>query len=151
MNANGKEILRGEIWFADFGDGVGSEQKGERPCLIISNDTFNYFSKMVTVFAITGNFDKKKTPVHVELLAEQYNLSKNSIVLVETIRTISKDRLLHKLSELDEVKMDEVETAAKVQLGLIPLPKPQPRSQQTQRKPFMPIPVPSYQPTVAFA
>lgn len=112
-----KQIRRGEIYFADLSPVVGSEQGGIRPVLIIQNDVGNKYSPTVIVSAITSQLSKAKIPTHVELSASEYNLPKDSVVLLEQIRTIDKRRLKEKVSELDEKKMRAINLALLVSLG----------------------------------
>ncbi|MDD4110860.1 MAG: type II toxin-antitoxin system PemK/MazF family toxin [Clostridia bacterium] len=110
-------IKRGEIYYADLSPVVGSEQGGVRPVLIIQNDIGNKYSPTVIVAAITSQLSKAKIPTHVELSASDYNLSKDSVILLEQIRTIDKRRLQEKLSVLDSQKMRQVNIAILVSLG----------------------------------
>lgn len=111
------EIKRGEIYYADLSPVVGSEQGGVRPVLVIQNDVGNKYSPTVIVAAITSQINKAKIPTHVELSALQYNLPKDSVVLLEQIRTIDKRRLKDKLSALDSEKMHKVNLAMLISLG----------------------------------
>lgn len=111
------EIKRGEIYFADLSPVVGSEQGGIRPVLIIQNDVGNKFSPTVIVAAITSQINKAKIPTHVELSSKIYNLPKDSVILLEQIRTIDKKRLKEKLSQLDYAKMKQVNLAMLISLG----------------------------------
>ena len=113
------EVKRGYIFFADLSPVWGSEQGGERPVLIIQNNVGNRYSPTVIVAAITSQINKGKLPTHVELEAEQYYLEKDSVILLEQIRTIDKQRLQYKITELDEPIMRKVEEALKISLGLI--------------------------------
>ena len=110
-------IKRGEIYYADLSPVVGSEQGGIRPVLIIQNDVGNKFSPTVIVAAITSQLSKAKIPTHVELSAKEYNLPKDSVVLLEQIRTIDKRRLKEKISDLDKAKMRAINLAILVSLG----------------------------------
>ena len=112
-----RQIRRGEIYFADLSPVVGSEQGGIRPVLIIQNDVGNKYSSTVIISAITSQLSKAKIPTHVELSAREYNLPKDSVVLLEQIRTIDKRRLKEKVSELDNKKMREINLALLVSLG----------------------------------
>ncbi|MBS4021638.1 MAG: type II toxin-antitoxin system PemK/MazF family toxin [Dethiobacter sp.] len=113
------EVKRGYIFFADLSPVVGSEQGGIRPVLIIQNDVGNKYSPTVIVAAITSHIEKAKLPTHVEVEAKEYGLEKDSVILLEQIRTIDKQRLLDKVTELDEKVMQKVNQAAKISLGLI--------------------------------
>lgn len=110
-------IKRGEIYYADLSPVVGSEQGGVRPVLIIQNDIGNKYSPTVIVAAITSQLSKAKIPTHIELPAVEYNLPKDSVVLLEQIRTIDKRRLKEKISILDQQKMRQVNIAILVSLG----------------------------------
>ena len=112
-----QEIKRGEIYFADLSPVVGSEQGGVRPVLIVQNNVGNKYSPTVIVAAITSQINKAKIPTHVEVSALEYNLPKDSVVLLEQIRTIDKRRLKEKLSSLDEAKMKKVNIAMLISLG----------------------------------
>jgi len=113
------EVRRGYIFFADLSPVLGSEQGGERPVLVIQNDVGNRYSPTVVVSAITSQINKGKLPTHVELEAEKYHLEKDSVILLEQIRTIDKQRLQYKITELDEQIMNRVEEALRISLGLI--------------------------------
>lgn len=111
------EIKRGEIYFADLSPVVGSEQGGLRPVLIIQNDVGNKFSPTVIVAAITSQINKAKIPTHIELSSAEFNLPKDSVVLLEQIRTIDKRRLKEKISTLSTEKMHKVDIAILISLG----------------------------------
>ena len=111
------QIKRGEIYYADLSPVVGSEQGGVRPVLIIQNDVGNKYSPTVIVSAITSQFGKAKLPTHIELSAEKYNLPKNSVALLEQIRTLDKRRLQEKVTTLSPEKMREVNKALLISLG----------------------------------
>lgn len=113
------DVKRGYIFFADLSPVVGSEQGGVRPVLIIQNDVGNKYSPTVIVAAITSHIEKAKLPTHVEVEAKEYDLEKDSVILLEQIRTIDKQRLLEKVTELDERIMLKVNQAVKISLGLI--------------------------------
>ena len=112
------EILRGEIYYADLSPVVGSEQGGVRPVLVIQNDVGNKYSPTVIVAAITSKLSKEKLPTHIELDKDKYNLPKDSVVLLEQIRTLDKMRLKEKVSVLDEKTMQRVEIATMISLGI---------------------------------
>ncbi len=112
-----EQIKRGEIYYADLSPVVGSEQGGVRPVLIIQNDIGNKYSPTVIVSAITSQLGKAKLPTHIDLSAEKYNLPKNSVALLEQIRTLDKRRLRDKVTTLDEAKMKEVNRAILISLG----------------------------------
>lgn len=111
------QIKRGEIYYADLSPVVGSEQGGVRPVLIIQNDVGNKYSPTVIVSAITSQLSKAKLPTHIELPAEKYNLPKNSVALLEQIRTLDKRRLQEKVTTLSPDKMREVNKALLISLG----------------------------------
>ena len=112
------EIIRGEIYYADLSPVVGSEQGGVRPVLVVQNDVGNKYSPTVIVAAITSQLTKAKLPTHIELEKEKYNLPKDSVVLLEQIRTLDKRRLKEKISSLDFVVMQKVDVAILVSFGL---------------------------------
>ncbi len=112
-----EQIKRGEIYYADLSPVVGSEQGGVRPVLIIQNDVGNKYSPTVIVSAITSQLGKAKLPTHIELPAEMYNLPKNSVALLEQIRTLDKRRLQEKITTLSPEKMREVNKALLISLG----------------------------------
>ena len=112
-----ENIKRGEIYYADLSPVVGSEQGGVRPVLIIQNDVGNKYSPTVIVSAITSQLTKAKLPTHIELSSSQYNLPKDSVALLEQIRTLDKRRLKGKLTSLSADKMKEVDRAILISLG----------------------------------
>ena len=114
-----QEIKRGDIYYADLSPVVGSEQGGIRPVLIIQNNVGNKYSPTVIVSAITSQINKAKIPTHIELSAQEYNLPKNSVVLLEQIRTIDKKRLQEKITTLDDPKMKQVNRAILISLGYV--------------------------------
>lgn len=113
------EVKRGYVFFADLSPVVGSEQGGVRPVLIIQNDIGNRYSPTVIIAAITSQIDKAKLPTHVEINAANYNLDRDSVVLLEQIRTIDKQRLQKKVTELDDRIMSKIDEALRISLGLI--------------------------------
>ena len=115
---NLQEIKRGDVYYADLSPVVGSEQGGVRPVLIIQNDVGNKYSPTVIVCAITSQINKAKIPTHIELDQYKYNLPKDSVILLEQIRTIDKRRLQEKITALDEGKMRQVNKAILVSLGI---------------------------------
>ena len=115
---NYMSIKRGDIYYADLSPVVGSEQGGLRPVLIVQNDVGNKYSPTVIAAAITSQTNKSKLPTHIELYAENYGLSKNSVILCEQMRTIDKKRLKEKMGHLDEGLMGQVNEAITVSLGL---------------------------------
>lgn len=110
-------VKRGEVYYADLSPVVGSEQGGFRPVLILQNDIGNKYSPTVIVTAITSQLGKAKLPTHIELSAEEYNLPKNSVALLEQIRTLDKRRLKEKVTTLSAEKMKEVNRALLISLG----------------------------------
>lgn len=98
---------------------MGSEQGGIRPVLVIQNDIGNRFSPTVIVAAITAQIQKAKLPTHVEIDAKMYGFEKDSVILLEQIRTIDKQRLTDKITHLDEEMMAKVNDALQISLGLI--------------------------------
>ena len=112
-----QQVKRGEIYYADLSPVVGSEQGGVRPVLVIQNDVGNKYSPTVIVSAITSQLGKAKLPTHIDLSAEKYNLPKNSVALLEQIRTLDKRRLKEKVTTLSSEKMREVNKAILISLG----------------------------------
>jgi len=112
-------VKRGDVFFADLSPVVGSEQGGVRPVLVIQNDIGNRFSPTVIVAAITAQIQKAKLPTHVEIEAKKHGLEKDSVILLEQIRTIDKQRLTDKITHLDEETMRKVDEALQISLGLI--------------------------------
>ena len=113
-------VKRGDIYYADLSPVVGSEQGGLRPVLIIQNDVGNRYSPTVIAAAITSRLGKTKLPTHIDVHAERAGLSRDSVVLLEQLRTLDKRRLRERLGHLDEALMEEIDTAIAVSLGLIP-------------------------------
>ena len=112
------QINRGDIYYADLSPVVGSEQGGVRPVLIIQNDVGNKFSPTVIIAAITSQLEKAKLPTHIELKKEKYNLVKDSVVLLEQIRTLDKRRLQEKVSSIDRLTMQRIDVAMMISLGI---------------------------------
>lgn len=112
-------VKRGDVYFADLSPVVGSEQGGVRPVLIIQNDIGNRFSPTVIIAAITAQIQKAKLPTHVEIDAKRYGFERDSVILLEQIRTIDKQRLTDKITHLDDEMMDRVDEALQISLGLI--------------------------------
>jgi mRNA interferase MazF len=111
-------VRRGDIFYADLSPVVGSEQGGVRPVLIVQNDVGNRHSPTVIAAAITSQINKAKLPTHIELGARSYGLSKDSVILLEQIRTIDKTRLREKMGRLDDSLMQRVDNAIAVSFGL---------------------------------
>ena len=115
------DIRRGDIFYADLSPVRGSEQGGTRPVLILQNDIGNQYSSTTIVAAITSQISKAKMPTHVEISGSRSGLNKDSVVLLEQIRTIDKSRLFQKVSSLNKELMSDVERAIKISLGLVEL------------------------------
>jgi len=111
-------VKRGDIYYADLSPVVGSEQGGIRPVLIVQNDVGNKYSPTVIAAAITSRINKAKMPTHIELCAKEYGLNKDSVILLEQIRTIDKQRLREKTGRLDDELMKRVDEALSVSFGL---------------------------------
>ena len=115
------DIKRGYLYYADLSPVVGSEQGGVRPVLIIQNDIGNKYSPTVIVAAITSQINKAKLPTHIEISAHEYGLNKDSVILLEQIRTIDKKRLREKIGCLDKNMMLKVDNSLEISLGLFTL------------------------------
>ena len=111
-------VRRGEIYYAELSPVVGSEQGGVRPVLIVQNDVGNKHSPTVIAAAITSQREKAKLPTHIELRAASCGLSRDSVVLLEQIRTIDKRRLKERMGELDAPAMSQVNNALEISFGL---------------------------------
>ena len=111
-------VKRGDIFYADLSPVVGSEQGGTRPVLIVQNDTGNKHSPTVIAAAITSQTNKAKLPTHIELSGRSVGLTKDSVVLLEQIRTIDKRRLREHMGHVDENMMNQVDNAIAVSFGL---------------------------------
>ena len=111
-------VKRGDIYYADLSPVVGSEQGGVRPVLIVQNDVGNKYSPTVIAAAITSQTDKSRLPTHIDIIPEHCGLSRDSVVLLEQMRTIDKQRLKEKMGHLDDESMHAVDTAISVSLGL---------------------------------
>ena len=111
-------VRRGDIYYADLSPVVGSEQGGVRPVLIVQNDVGNRFSPTVIAAAITSQRDKTKLPTHIQLQADDSGLVRDSIVLLEQIRTIDKRRLKERMGRLDSQSMNQVDQALSISFGL---------------------------------
>ncbi|MFW6006595.1 MAG: type II toxin-antitoxin system PemK/MazF family toxin [Bacillota bacterium] len=114
-------IKRGDVYYADLNPVVGSEQGGVRPVLIIQNNIGNKYSPTVIIAAITSKIDKGKLPTHVEITTDNSSLEKDSVILLEQIRTIDKKRLQRKVTHLTEDTLRKVNKAIEISLGLIDL------------------------------
>lgn len=111
-------IKRGDVYFADLSPVRGSEQGGQRPVLIIQNNIGNKYSPTVIVAAITAKIAKAKLPTHVEIESSKVGLVRDSVVLLEQVRTIDKTRLIQKLGQLENDDMSLVDKALVISLGL---------------------------------
>jgi mRNA interferase MazF len=111
-------VKRGDIYYADLSPVIGSEQGGVRPVLIVQNDVGNKFSPTVIAAAITSQRDKTNLPTHIKVDADGCGLSKDSIVLLEQVRTIDKQRLKEKMGSLDLEAMNKIDKALSVSFGL---------------------------------
>ncbi len=111
-------IRRGDIYYADLSPVIGSEQGGIRPVLIVQNDIGNRYSPTVIAAAITSRTTKSKLPTHIDVYAEKYGLARDSVILLEQIRTLDKKRLKEKMGHLDEDVMVQVNDAINVSFGL---------------------------------
>ena len=117
-SVNEVQIRRGDIYYADLSPVVGSEQGGIRPVLIIQNDIGNKHSPTVICAAITSKMNKAKLPTHVEIDAKRYHIVKDSVVLLEQIRTIDKQRLKEKICHIDDELQQRVNDALLISLAL---------------------------------
>jgi mRNA interferase MazF len=114
-------VKRGDIYYADLSPVIGSEQGGVRPVVIVQNDIGNKYSPTVIAAAITSQINKAKLPTHIEMDAQEYGLPKDSVILLEQIRTIDKRRLKEKIGHLDDELMEKVNEALNVSFGLLEL------------------------------
>ena len=112
-------IKRGDIYYADLRPVIGSEQGGIRPVLIIQNDVGNKHSPTVICAAITSKMNKAKLPTHIELSADRYEMVKDSVILLEQLRTIDKLRLKDRVCRLDAAMMSRVDEAIRISLELV--------------------------------
>lgn len=113
-------VRRGDIFYADLSPVIGSEQGGVRPVLIIQNDIGNKYSPTVIVAAITSQINKAKLPTHIEI-SQEYGLAKDSVILLEQVRTIDRKRLREKIGHLDDELMGRVNEALTISFGLTDL------------------------------
>ena len=111
-------IKKGDLYFADLSPVMGSEQGGVRPDLVVQNDVGNKFSPTIIVAAVTSKKNKADLPTHVEIAAEGNGLTKNSVVLLEQLRTIDKRRLKERIGTIDKTRLPEVNEALSVSLGI---------------------------------
>ena len=112
-------VKRGEIYYADLSPVVGSEQGGVRPVLVVQNDVGNKYSPTVIVSAITSQINKAKMPTHVEINGKDFGLVKDSVILLEQIRTIDKKRLKEKIGKIDSILSKKVDESLLISFGLI--------------------------------
>lgn len=110
-------IKRGELYYADLSPVVGSEQGGVRPVLVVQNDVGNKYSPTVIAAAVTSKINKAKLPTHIELPSDSYGLQKDSVILLEQIRTLDKRRLKERIGELSVATMSRVDRAILISLG----------------------------------
>ncbi len=111
-------VRRGDIYYADLSPVIGSEQGGLRPVLIVQNDIGNRYSPTVIAAAITSRMSKAKLPTHIDIYADEVGLAKDSVILLEQIRTLDKRRLKEKMGHLDDALMNHVNTAIAISFGL---------------------------------
>lgn len=114
-------VRRGDIYYADLSPVVGSEQGGVRPVIVIQNDIGNRYSPTTIVAAITSQIDKAKLPTHIEISANEFGLDKDSVILLEQIRTIDKRRLKMRIGHLEGEIMNKVNSGLQISLGLVEL------------------------------
>lgn len=112
-------VKRGDIYYADLSPVVGSEQGGVRPVLIVQNDVGNRYSPTVIAAAITSQHEKAKLPTHIEVEGSTCGLTKDSVVLLEQIRTIDKRRLKERMGALDDTSMNQIDRALSISFGLV--------------------------------
>ena len=111
-------VKRGDLYYADLSPVIGSEQGGVRPVLVIQNDVGNKYSPTIIISAITSQINKAKLPTHVEITAQDYGLPKDSVVLLEQIRTIDKKRLREKIGRFDDLLTRSIDYAIRMSIGL---------------------------------
>ena len=111
-------VKRGDIFYADLSPVIGSEQGGTRPVLIVQNDVGNKFSPTVIIAAITSQINKAKLPTHIEISANEFGLLKDSVILLEQVRTIDKKRLREKIGKLDDTLIAKVDEALGISFGI---------------------------------
>ena len=112
-------VKKGELYFADLSPVVGSEQGGIRPVLIVQNDIGNKYSPTIIVAAVTSQINKAKLPTHVELCAAPHGLKKDSVILLEQLRTIDKKRLQERIGKIDDTGLSQVNDALSISLGIV--------------------------------
>lgn len=111
-------VKRGDIFYADLSPVIGSEQGGVRPVLIVQNDIGNKYSPTVIIAAITSQINKAKLPTHIEISSAEYGLNKDSVILLEQIRTIDKKRLKEKIGHISDELMEKVDEGLSISFGL---------------------------------
>ena len=111
-------VRRGDIYYADLSPVVGSEQGGVRPVLIIQNDMGNRHSPTVIAAAITSQLNKAKLPTHIELIDQHCGLTRDSVVLLEQVRTLDKKRLKERMGKIDDPSMSQIDRALSISFGL---------------------------------
>ena len=111
-------VKKGDLYFADLSPVVGSEQGGVRPVLVVQNDVGNKYSPTIIVAAVTSQTGKAKLPTHIEIDASAYGIEKDSVILLEQLRTIDKRRLKDKVCHLDSAMLDKVNHALEISLEL---------------------------------
>ncbi len=111
-------VKRGDIFYADLSPVIGSEQGGTRPVLVVQNDVGNKFSPTVIIAAITSQINKAKLPTHIEIKAHDVGLLKDSVILLEQVRTIDKKRLREKIGRLDDEQLACVDEALGISFGI---------------------------------
>jgi mRNA interferase MazF len=111
-------VKRGDIFYADLSPVIGSEQGGVRPVLIVQNDIGNKYSPTVIIAAITSQINKAKLPTHIEISSAEYGLNKDSVILLEQIRTIDKKRLKEKIGHISDDLMEKVNEGLSISFGL---------------------------------
>lgn len=112
-------VKRGELYYADLSPVVGSEQGGVRPVLVVQNDVGNKYSPTIIAAAVTSKINKAKLPTHIELPSSTYGLARDSVILLEQIRTLDKRRLKEKIGELNEATMSKVDKAILISFGFV--------------------------------
>jgi len=112
-------VKKGDIFFADLSPVIGSEQGGVRPVIVIQNDVGNKYSPTVIVAAITSQINKAKLPTHVEIKAGDHGLNKDSVILLEQLRTVDKRRLKERIGRMEAEAMKKVNEALVISLGII--------------------------------
>ena len=112
-------VKRGELYYADLSPVVGSEQGGVRPVLVVQNDVGNKYSPTVIAAAVTSKINKAKLPTHIELPSSSFGLQKDSVILLEQIRTLDKRRLRERIGELSTATMTKVDKAILISLGFV--------------------------------